>query len=287
MAKQIARQAFILAGILFLGGFLAATMARFSPGFGTDERELDPRWQPETLRALRQSRGEDRGLAAFYAHYIAGMLRGDLGYSASLERPVSVLLRDRAPVTVQLVAVGLAGAWLLGAALAFSAALWRAPLYGSAAAAICSLVLCTPPAMVALAAFVYNKPVALVLPLILFPRIFLYCRSLLEHVLGMPHVLGARAKGVGNLRILLWHILPNCAPQMLALAGISFSMALGAVIPIEVVCDLPGIGQLAWKAAMARDLPLLVALTLLITLVTQLANRLADVATLITARYRV
>jgi peptide/nickel transport system permease protein len=64
---------------------------------------------------------------------------------------------------------------------------------------------------------------------------------------------------------------------MIALAGITVSIALGANIPVEALCGLPGIGQLAWQAALSRDLPLLVNLTVLVTLVTLLANSGADV----------
>jgi peptide/nickel transport system permease protein len=64
---------------------------------------------------------------------------------------------------------------------------------------------------------------------------------------------------------------------MIAHAGITVSIALGASIPIESLCGLPGIGQLAWQAALSRDLPLLVNLTVLVTLVTLLANSGADV----------
>jgi ABC-type dipeptide/oligopeptide/nickel transport system permease component len=64
---------------------------------------------------------------------------------------------------------------------------------------------------------------------------------------------------------------------MIALAGITVSIALGASIPVEALCGLPGIGQLAWQAALSRDLPLLVNLTVLVTLVTLLANSGADV----------
>jgi ABC-type dipeptide/oligopeptide/nickel transport system permease component len=53
---------------------------------------------------------------------------------------------------------------------------------------------------------------------------------------------------------------------------VSVCLALGACIPVEVLCDLPGIGQLAWKAALSRDLPVLVNLTMLVTLVTLVAN---------------
>ncbi|MGB0043246.1 MAG: ABC transporter permease subunit, partial [Terriglobales bacterium] len=73
------------------------------------------------------------------------------------------------------------------------------------------------------------------------------------------------------------HVLPVAGPQMIALAGITVSIALGACIPVEALCGLPGIGQLAWQAALSRDLPLLVNLTVLVTLVTLLANSGADV----------
>jgi peptide/nickel transport system permease protein len=92
----------------------------------------------------------------------------------------------------------------------------------------------------------------------------------------MPHILTAKARGIAGVRILCWHVFPNIAGPMLALAGVTVSMALGAAIPVEVVCDYPGIGQLAWKAALARDVPLLVSLTLIIAVVTVVANSFSD-----------
>jgi peptide/nickel transport system permease protein len=64
---------------------------------------------------------------------------------------------------------------------------------------------------------------------------------------------------------------------LLAVGGVSISMAMGAAIPVEALCGIAGIGQLAWQAALARDLPLLVNITILVTLVTLLANSGADV----------
>jgi len=55
-------------------------------------------------------------------------------------------------------------------------------------------------------------------------------------------------------------------------------MAFGAAIPIEALCDSPGIGQLAWQAALNRDLPLIMNLTLLVTIVTVATNSLANVS---------
>jgi peptide/nickel transport system permease protein len=113
--------------------------------------------------------------------------------------------------------------------------------------------------------------------MIVFPHSFRYARNLLVKAYTRPHILAARAKGLGEARILLWHVAPVAMPQLMAVAGVSVSIAIGATIPVEALCGLPGIGQLAWQAALARDLPLLVNITILVTLVTLLANSAADV----------
>jgi ABC-type dipeptide/oligopeptide/nickel transport system permease component len=61
-------------------------------------------------------------------------------------------------------------------------------------------------------------------------------------------------------------------------------MAFGAAVAIEAVCDIPGLGQLAWKAAAARDLPVLVVLTVAIALLTQMSNLAADLCAPATRR---
>ena len=55
------------------------------------------------------------------------------------------------------------------------------------------------------------------------------------------------------MRVLCWHVIPVSAAPLLALAGVSVSIALGAAIPVEALCGIPGIGQLAWQAALGRD----------------------------------
>jgi peptide/nickel transport system permease protein len=152
-------------------------------------------------------------------------------------------------------------------------------VWSALAGGLSGLLLCVPSAALALLIFVYAGPVRAVMALAVFPRLYQYLRNLLSHAAAQPHVLAARARGIGRLRILLWHIVPAAAPQTLALAGVSVSMAFGAAVAVEVICDFPGIGQLAWKAALARDLPLLVTLTMLVTLATQLANACADLLT--------
>lgn len=272
LATHIAR---ILA-IMLLGGFLGATLVRLSPGFGVDEQELDSSLSHESIASLRQSNASDGHLGAFYFHYLNRLLHGDLGTSRTLQQPVRQLLAERFPETLESVGLGLALGWTLGLALAIATVMsrsWCVDLFSSLLAGI---LLCLPAAMMALLFVIARAPGRLVLGLIVFPKVFRYSRNLLERSANLPHVLTARAKGLGSLRVFLWHILPASGAQLLALGGVSVSIAFAAAIPVEVLCDLPGIGQLAWKAALGRDMELLVNLTMVITMVTLLANSASD-----------
>jgi peptide/nickel transport system permease protein len=274
--KHLAHLLLSLAATVLIGGFLTAALVRLSPGFGVDEHELDPTRDVAALRAVQAARPEQGNFLAYSVCHTAAMFRGDLGISRNWNRPVAGLLRERWPVTAQLMAVGILGGWALALACALPGAIYPARIWNAMAAGLSGLLLCVPSAALALLIFVYAGPVRAVMALAVFPRVFQYLRNVLSHAAAQPHVMAARARGIGRGRILLWHIVPVAAPQMLALAGVSVSMAFGAAIAVEVVCDFPGIGQLAWKAALARDLPLLVTLTMLVTLATQLANACAD-----------
>jgi peptide/nickel transport system permease protein len=258
------------------GGLLTAALVRMSPGFDADERLLDARLDSQSQAAARAEHSANSNVLRFYAHHLGAMLRGDLGVSPSLRRPIAQLIAERLPVTAELMAIGVVGGWALAFALALPAVLCRRRLASRIAGTVSTCMLCLPPAAIAVLLFSWGGPVHAIIALVLFPRLFDYFRNLLEDAYARPHIITARAKGLLPARILLRHVLPVCAPQFLALAGISVSMAFGAAIPVETLCDLPGIGQLAWKAAIARDLPVLVSLTMIITVVTQLCNSLSD-----------
>jgi len=263
---------------VLVGCFLGASLVRFSPGFGVDEAELDPRHSAASIAAMRQENGADENIVAFYVHYLERMAHGDLGMSRTLNRPVAELIRERFPETMKSVAVGLLLGWILGFALAIPVAMFRSWLIDISASTTAGILLCVPAAVLALIFVLMRAPGRFVVALIVFPKVFRYARNLLVRSADLPHVLTARAKGLRNVRILFWHILPNVGPQLLALAGVSVSLAFAATIPVEVLCDLPGIGQLAWRAALGRDLYLLVNLTLIVTVVILIANSAADLA---------
>jgi peptide/nickel transport system permease protein len=274
---KIVGHALALLATVVLGGLLSATLMRLAPGFDTDERELDPHLNAQSVQALRNARHQDRNVFRFYFSYMKRAANGDLGTSLALGEPVRTLLRDRAPLTLRLLVMGLALAWLLTLTLALSAAWLRLSIFDALTTTLSGTFLCIPAALLALLSVLWNVPGSLAIALIVFPHTFRYTRNLLVKAYSRPHIITARAKGLGEGRILFWHVVPVVTPQLLAVAGVSVSMAVGAAIPVEALCGLPGIGQLAWQAALARDLPLLVNITVLVTLVTLLANSGADV----------
>ena len=261
---------------VLLGGFLGATLVRFAPGFGIDEEELDSRLSTQSIQALRETRAADANIFVFYFHYLSRLLRGDLGISRTLQRPVRQLVAERLPETLKSVAAGMALGWTAGFFLAVAVVMSRAWYLDLLGSLLVGVLLCLPAAVLALLFVLAQAPTRLLLGLIIFPKVFRYSRNLLGRSSALPHVLTARAKGLGNMRVLVWHILPTATPQLLALLGVTVSFAFTAAIPMEALCDMPGIGQLAWKAALGRDVALLVNLTMIVTLVTLMANSTSE-----------
>ena len=270
-----------VAGLLLTalaGAFFAATLVRLAPGADSDERDFDPRLSAASIQALHGSRAADRNLGRYYAAYLRGLVRGDFGTSYSLKRPVRELLADRGPATLRLVGSGLFAGWALGLALAIIATQGKVGALKVFTSGLSTLLLCLPAALIGLVVLVARARWWWAIALIILPKVYSYARGLLDQVSKEPHVLLARAKGLGRARIFVWHVLPSIMPELLALAGISVSLAFSAAIPIEAVCDIPGVGQLAWQAALGRDLPILVTITLLLALITRAANVASDLA---------
>jgi peptide/nickel transport system permease protein len=272
LLAQLARMALIVVAAVFI----CALLVRYAPGALVDERELDPHLSEESLAALRAEKGRDASVGANFIRYLRGAIHGDLGYSESNRAPIAALIADRAPETLRELAIGLGGAWLIGFAAAIPAGRWRnAHLYDGLSSAAAALLLSVPAAVAAYVCLLAGLTSAVVLMIAVAPKIFRFARNLIVPAYGAPHVFMARARGLSESRILFAHVLPPTAPQLLALAAASASMAIGAAIPIEAICEVPGLGRLAWQAALARDLPLLVNVTMLVALATTVVMTLA------------
>ena len=273
---RLALQVMTIILVTLLGGFFAAAMVRYSPGFGIDQIDLDPRISAETLAAIHAKTAADVSLPRFYLHYIERILHGDFGVSQSFQQPVSLLLLDRAPSTIALVLGGSAFGWLLALALAVLVVRFRNPALDTAASALAGVLLAIPPAVLALAFFFSEGPLVVAMGLILVPRLYGTLRVLIDGLSRSDLLIAARARGIPPLVIAANYIARLAGARFAALFGIAMVIAFGCAVPIEALCGHPGIGQLAWKAALSRDLPLLSAIALVITVFVTCVNAAGD-----------
>ena len=267
-----------MVAIMLMASFTGAMLMRIAPGFSSDDQELNSGLSAQSIQAIRQAHLSDANVPRFYGQYLASLVRGDLGTSRSLNQPVKDLLRERLPVTLVNLAFALAVGWLLGFSLAVAAQVWNVRVLTFLGNALSGTFISTPAAALALVFLLLRWPPAFAAALLLFPKVYRYTQNLLQESSEMPHVLTARAKGAGPWRVLAWHVAPIALPQLIALVGVSISIGIGVLLPIEVVSDVAGIGQLAWHAAQSRDLPLLVNLTMIVTFVTVCATLISDAA---------
>jgi peptide/nickel transport system permease protein len=112
-------------------------------------------------------------------------------------------------------------------------------------------------------------------------------RASMLDVLGEDYIRTARAKGIGEIAVLLRHGLRNAAVPVITVIGTGFALLISGVVVTESVFNLPGIGRLTVDAVLARDYPVIQAMILLTSLVYVTVNLLIDVAyTLLDPRIR-
>ena len=251
--------------VVLVGGFAAAALVRYGPGFCTDENAWNPRTGASSEEAARRRCEDENDLPRFYWRYLRGAVGGDFGTSMSYAVPVRELIATRMPITAGLVASGVVGGVLLAGLLAWIAVWSRVPAVEAGLSGVVAVLLAVPPAVLALGFFLQEAPIQLAVALTVLARIFGLVRAMLHESYGSGALLAARARGLGPVALGWRYVLVPLAPRMPALFGVAVMIAFGALVPIEALCDVPGIGQLAWKAAVSRDLPLLSALSLLIT----------------------
>ncbi len=268
-----------LALLLLIEG-ATVLVVRLAPGYFADPNALDPRLAEQVQARMASERAESANpLAASLAEDLA-LLTGRLGESRYYGVPVRKLIAERWPVTLRLLAGGLGYGWLIAAAAA-SIGLFAPSGFATQAGralglAVIVLIAIPSGAMAALSlASGYGTP-SLVIAVFTAPRVYRFLRVLLRAHLEAGHILQARAAGLTTGAILRIHVLPGSLPELAAVVGTSLVLALGALVPAEVVFDLPGIAQLAWTAALNRDLPVIAATTLVIAIAVALAAMLGD-----------
>jgi len=276
LAQVVCHTAGRLALRLPLIALFACTLLCLAPGFDSDERSLDIRLSAPSVAALRHAQNGLRNPLRMCAAYLEGLARGDLGESTTFGVPVLDLARERWPATCRSVLAGLGAGWILAGGSTLLVMLWRSRAASGAAAALTTALICIPAALVGTIVMLLDGPVEAAMAAVIFPRVYQYTSRVLAQASTEPHVRAAEAAGVTRWRLFWFTCLPPALPDLLATAAASVSMALASVVPLEVICDSPGLGQLAWKATLGRDVPLLVFVTLAMAAAANLANTLAD-----------
>jgi peptide/nickel transport system permease protein len=261
--------------LLFLVLIASSALVRYGPGYLSDAREMDPRFADRARADLAAEESRSGSFVSLIRRETLARLHGELGTSRQYGVPVLELIRPRLAVTTKLMLEGVALAWTLAfsGALLASARCRPSPLWNLPA----TVLLAMPTAVVAtLCMLTEGLGPVLVMGLLLAARDFKFLHRILLQAWSEPHVLQARAQGIRWPRLAGTYVLRRVRPQFLALVTLSLVTALSAVVPVEVIFSVPGLGELAWSAALNRDLPVLLSMTALMALAVTAAGLLSE-----------
>ncbi len=250
---------------------------------------------PEAVQAYRMEHGLDRPLWTQYAEFVTNALHGDLGSSFIYREPAAQVVADRLPATLSLGGSALAIAVLLGIPLGTVAAQRRGGIVDQAISALALIGQAIPGFFLGLlliivfAVDLHLLPTGgagswkhLVLPAFtlaayLITLIVRMTRSSVIDVLGQDYIRTARAKGLGERRVLFVHVSRNVLIAMVTVVGLQMSVLFSGAVVTETIFGWPGVGRLVVQAVGSRDLPVLRAAVLIISTAVVLLNVCVDV----------
>ena len=250
--------------------------------------------RPADRQALRTSLGLDQPIDEQLVNYFSGLAHFDLGHSLHSKRPVSELLAERIPATLELAIAALFVAVVIAVPLGILAAVERGKSWDWGAMGFSMLGVSIPnfwlgPMLIlCFSLWLGLTPVSgrgglsnLILPAVTLGTGFAailarMVRSSLLEVLGEDFVRTARAKGVSELQVIWRHAMRNAWLPVVTLLGLQLGALLGGAVVTEVVFDWPGIGSLMIESIQKRDYPVVQGCVLFISLMYVLVNTLTD-----------
>lgn len=302
----------VLQGVIVVAivATIVFTLIHLAPGDPFSSALENPTVTESVRETWRRAYGLDRPLGEQYVRYLGSVLRGDLGFSFSLQRPVADAIGDALPNTLLLMSAGLFGGFALGIAVAV-AQVRRHRRRTDRVLGSVSLALFSVPdfwlALLILVVFAWWIPLfpiggavdpvmydmlspagqladrarhlvlpALTLTLLYFPLIARHQRAALLDVLPSDYVTTARAKGVHERAVISRHALRNALLPIITLLGVAFPALLTGAVFIEKVFAWPGMGSLIVGSIGSRDYPLLMAAVLMASVFVVTGSILAD-----------
>jgi len=260
--------------------------------------------QPDTVAALREQLGLNLPLAVRYFNWIFGMVHGDFGISYTYKVPVSILISDRAWVSLPLALYALALSSLIAFPVGVLAASKRNSATDVSIMGATQLGIAVPNfwfAMLLVMVFAislrwfsaggfpgwdqgfFAGMKALTLPAIALalPQASILARvmrSSLLDTLNEDYIRTARAKGLTRRQTLWRHALRNALIPVLTIIGLQFSFLLAGAIIIENVFFLPGLGRLVFQGITQRDLIVVKSVVMLLVFAVIVVTFLVDIA---------
>lgn len=314
MARYIVKR--LLQAIPLLLGIAVVTFViiHVAPGDPIDvflRPELQDRVDPARIDLIRQKYGLDRPIPVQLWHWLTDLVQGNLGRSFRYDRPVAGLLAERLPYTLQLMGLAFLLDVTLGIALGVISAVKQYSLLDKSIT-LGSLLLYSVPgfwlAVLMVLVFaehlgwlpasqtqsvgyqnlgiwgqVWDRLRHLILPAFVLgvssaAATARYVRNRLLDVLSEDYVLAARARGLSERVVVFKHALRNALVPVVTKFGLSLPMLLGGAVLIEEIFAWPGMGRLAVEAVRSRDVPVILATTMLSATLVVVGNLLADVS---------
>jgi peptide/nickel transport system permease protein len=259
---------------------------------------------PAAVEYLREKLHLDKPLPVRYAYWIGGVLRGDLGESLRVQKPVVELVLEKLPVTLQLASMAILIAILIGVTAGVISAVKKDTAWDYAANVFALWGLSTPNFWLGillimlfavqlgwLPASGYVSPfedlkgnlAAMIMPAFVLGNSFAavlmrHTRSAMLQVLSADYVRTARAKGLAERVVILKHALRNALVPVITLGALGFGELLGGTVLTETVFTIPGFGKLVVDAVFNRDYAVVQGVVLFTATAYILLNLLADLA---------
>lgn len=240
---------------------------------------------PEAVAGLREAMGLNQPAPLRFAHWIGGLLSGDPGTSLVNNVPVARLIGSRLPNSLLLAGTTTAVAVPLALLIGISSAMFRGSPYDRVVGVLSISVVSVPEFLVATAAVLifavklrwlsalsyvgdiqsfgqfiraFAMPV-LTLCAVIMAQMVRMTRAAVIDQLDAPYVEMAHLKGVGPIRTVFAHALPNAIGPIANAVALSLSYLLGGVIIVETIFNYPGVAKLMVDAVSTRDMPLVQA----------------------------
>ena len=249
----------------------------------------------EDIARIRANMGLDKPLPEQYWIFISGLAQGDLGESLVKKRPVTGMIMERLPNTLNLAVSSFLVSMILAFFLGILGATRRDTFLDNGVKFIAILGQALPGFWVAimailifsvywqiLPAYGHGTPAHYVLPVatmafFLLPGMMRLVRSSMLDVLDSEYVKLARIKGLPESIVIWKHALRNALIAPLTAAGMIFAMLITGMVVTEQVFAWPGIGRLIIEALFSRDFPVVQGIILMVGAAVLLINLLVDI----------